>query len=312
MSQEHCGQPWDCTAGSGRGKRTEQTGLLSLWPLRLVHLHHCCGSKLGKQGCASSHLDPMYLGDLTDKTLLLSLLLKRNPFLTVSARSFYKEILSPFKTKLQQHQSLPSAVDMPQTRLWVTPHGPGGWAWSFAQRGHQVPARSQLAALQQRSMTQSAMVCFEAFQLQTDFPLWVASNLRSKTRSGTQKERCQLRGKRRDHASGCWKPPAQPSAWWSACYSANRPQQGCNCKCNHCDVCFVFKSSFWEGNLYFIELRGKSCCYKAQFLIIRRTPKSVQKICNMNISQDCEVGFKPSPARQHLHDPRKSINWSRF
>lgn len=118
--------PKDCMVGSRRGKRTEQTGLFPLWPLRPVHLHCCRGRKLGKEGCASKHLDPTCLGNLADKTLFLGLLLKMRPFLTVSARSSYEVILSPFKTTLQQRQSLPNAVDAPQTRLCVTPQGQEG------------------------------------------------------------------------------------------------------------------------------------------------------------------------------------------
>lgn len=77
--------PRDCTAGSRCGKRTEQTGLFPLWPLRLVCLHCCPGSKLGKEGYVSGHVDSMCLGNLADKILFLGLLLKVNPFLTVSA-----------------------------------------------------------------------------------------------------------------------------------------------------------------------------------------------------------------------------------
>lgn len=193
--------PGDCTVGSRHGKRTEQTGLFPLWPLWLVRLHCCWGSKLRMEGRASGHLESLCV---TWKSCWWSstsgLTPENKPSLAVSARSSYKAILSPINTKLQQCQSLLNAVDVPQTRQWVTLQRPGGWAWSFAQRGHEVPARSQLAARKQTSMTQSALVCSEAFQFQTNFPLHVTSTPRPKTRSGPWKERCKLRGKRKECA----------------------------------------------------------------------------------------------------------------
>ena len=123
-----------------------------------------------------------------------------SPFVTLLTRSSYRVILWPIKTKLQRCQSLPNPADVPQTTQWVTLQRSGGRAWSFAQRGHQVPARSQPAALKQMSVTQSALVCLEAFQLQTKSPLCVTSNLRPETRSGTWKERHRLSGKSMEHA----------------------------------------------------------------------------------------------------------------
>ena len=240
-----------------------------------------------------------------------------SPFLTVSARSSYKVILSLIKTKLQQCQSLLNAVGVPQTRQWVTLQRPGGWAWSFAQRGHEVPARSQLAALKQTSMTQSALVCFEAFQFQTNFPLHVASNLRSKARSGTWKERCKLRGKRRERALLSPSPavPCSRSAAWhhaatgSLLLSLQRGDQvasrqmGLNrvITANAITVTFLLTSSLpseqeicilqsSEGIVITLSDHSEWAT-KLTFLNTRRTPKSLQKICNTNKWQDCEAGL---------------------
>lgn len=121
---------------------------------------------------------------------------------------------------------------MPQTEKWVTRQKPGGRARSFAQRT-QSP-RQITAGCSTANVHDPVSTCLvQSSQPQTSFPLHITNNLRTKTRSGTRKERCKLRGKRREciplsplclqcHAPGMpsgsmWlqEAPAQPSAWQS-------------------------------------------------------------------------------------------------
>lgn len=114
---------------------------------------------------------------------------------------------------------------------------------------------------------------------------------------------------RRLAARGCRKPLAQPSAW----LSGSSLQTGLSgvITANTITVTFFLSSSLpSEQEICILQSSEASpiATQSSLFLNTRRTPTSLQKFSNMNKSQDYEVGFKPSPARQHLRDPRKSIN----